>query len=136
MATCRCDAWQCTIPGPCVAQARPRVARRGNHVHVHDTAPVRDYKAYAKAFVATQRPPKLFDGPLELIAYVYLVKPKSWPRKRKHADTKPDADNFGKTICDCLEGLVYVNDSRIVDLEIHKRLSPEPRVEITVTEVS
>ncbi len=66
---------------------------------------------------------------------IILQKPKSWSKKRVHADTKPDADNFAKLVCDCLEGLVYTNDSRIVSLSVHKRLGESPCVLVYVDEM-
>jgi Holliday junction resolvase RusA-like endonuclease len=103
---------------------------------MHDTAPVSNYKAYAKTIAAQNRPLKPFDCACSVTIDVYVQKPKSWPKKRVHAETKPDADNFAKMICDCLEGIAYTNDSRIVDLRVRKHLSDTPRVVVEVEELA
>ncbi len=45
----------------------------------------------------------------------------------------PVLDNFVKLIADCCEGLVYTNDSRVVDLHARKHLGDTPGVTVTLT---
>jgi Holliday junction resolvase RusA-like endonuclease len=130
------NVFNCTILGNPVAQARPRAVRTAMGVRMHDTEPVSNYKAYARLIIAQNKPVKPFDGALAMSIDVYVTKPKSWAKKRIHADTKPDADNFCKLICDVCEGIVYVNDSRVVDLSVRKHLSDTPRVEIQVEQLN
>lgn len=122
-----------TIPGISVAQARPRIIKKGNHLGMANTPEVTNYSAYAKFYLSQVRPMQLLDCPLVMDICVYVPRPKS-ARKRKYPATKPDADNFVKLICDCCEGLIYTNDSRIVDLCVKKRYSDEPRVELEIKE--
>lgn len=123
------------IPGPAVEQARPKAASRGKHITVYDPEKCRNYKAYAKGYIAKYRPKQLMEGALSMLVVVYVLRPKSWPKKRIHADTKPDWDNFGKMISDCCEGLVYRNDSQIADGRVVKLLTTDnPRVEVRVKE--
>ena len=75
---------------------------------------------------------KPLDEPLRVYLDVYVQKPKSWPKNRNYADRKPDLDNFCKGACDAMEGVVYSNDSRIVQLVLAKHLSDTPRCEVTV----
>lgn len=123
------------IPGPAVAQARPRIVKKGRITGLADTGEVANYKAYAKGEIARSAPDALLDGPLGMEIVIGILKPPSWPKKRIHADTKPDADNFAKLVCDCCEGLVYVNDSRIVDLRVRKQLASKPGVVVRVWEI-
>ena len=123
------------IPGPAVEQARPRAARTGMGVRIYDPVKVKNYKAFAKMHLSKYRLKRLLDGPLAMDIEVFIVKPKSWPKRRKHADTKPDLDNFAKCICDILEGLAYTNDSRVVDLHARKLLSDQPGVNVMVREL-
>jgi Holliday junction resolvase RusA-like endonuclease len=125
----------CTIPGDPVAQARPRATRFEKGIRLYDTTKVADYKSYAKLCIAQVKPAELFSDAVEMQIDVYVQKPKSWSKKRIYAETKPDADNFCKLICDTCEGLVYTNDSRIVDLHVRKHLSDNPRVEIEIKAV-
>jgi len=126
-----------SIPGPATAQARPRAYSTPNGARVYEPEKCRNYKAYAKACLAATRLDRLLNGPIRMAIDVYILKPKSWPKKRRFADTKPDADNFAKMICDCCEGLVYTNDSRVVDLHINKFLTATaPKVMVSIEELT
>ena len=72
------------------------------------------------------------DGALEMGVCFHLPKPKSV--KREHPEKKPDLDNLLKPLLDALEGVLFVNDSRIVDLYVTK-VYGDPRVEIWIKEV-
>lgn len=124
------------IPGPAVEQARPRAARTGMGVRVYDPAKVKNYKAFAKFELSKYRLKRLLDGPLSAEVVVKITKPKSWPKRRIHADTKPDLDNFLKCIFDVCEGLVYTNDSRIVKVTACKILAEVPGVDVTFSELA
>ncbi len=63
------------------------------------------------------------DCPLRLLITAWRTRPKT----KKHevwADTKPDYDNIEKLIGDALEGILWVNDSRIVDGQCIKKYAP------------
>jgi len=48
-----------------------------------------------------------------------------------------DVDNFNKLVLDSLSGLVYEDDSQLVELVITKHYDKEnPRVEVEITETS
>lgn len=51
-------------------------------------------------------------------------------------DTKPDFDNLQKLLLDAMQGIVYVNDSRIVKAEAVKIYGKVPRIEVEVYEVT
>ncbi len=75
------------------------------------------------------------DGPLRLEIVAFKKRPKSKPRA-VYADTKPDYDNIEKLIGDALEGILWVNDSRIVDGHCVKKFAPQGQpgwIEITVS---
>jgi len=63
------------------------------------------------------------DEPLLVEITAYRTRPKSKPRDI-YAATKPDADNIQKLIGDALEGILWVNDSRIVDGRCVKKYAP------------
>ena len=122
-----------TVLGTPVAQARPRATRFGKGIRLYDTDKVRDFKSYFKLAAAeAMAGAPLLDAPLNVTLEVFVQKPKSWSAKRVYADTKPDLDNFCKSACDAMEGVVYTNDSRIVMLTLAKMLSDQPRCEVTV----
>lgn len=128
--------FRCTIPGPPQEQTRGRIVRINGHGAIANTAKVANYRAFAKIYIAEAQgeiPP--IDGPLWMRVWIFVAKPKSWPRRRVHADTKPDVDNFCKLIMDCCEGIVYTNDSRVVEMDVRKYLGERPRVEIECGEI-
>lgn len=48
---------------------------------------------------------------------------------------KPDLDNVAKIIMDALNGLAYEDDKDIVELQITKEYSDEPRVVIEIQQL-
>lgn len=63
------------------------------------------------------------DGPLRVQITAWRTRPKS-KKRGEWADTKPDADNIHKLVGDALEGILWVNDSRIVDSRCIKKFAP------------
>ena len=49
---------------------------------------------------------------------------------------KPDWDNIGKIICDSLNQIAYRDDAQIVDSQVRKFYSENPRVEVIIKEVA
>ncbi len=127
--------WRLFIPGDPVEQARPRMTTAGGYPRLYDTKRVGDYKAYVKATIAANRPMELLMGPLGMNISVRVQRRKSWPKKKLYPDTKPDLDNYIKLICDCLEGIVYPNDSRIVSLHALKGIGDVPGVSVAVYQI-
>ncbi len=81
----------------------------------------RAYKRQVHAELLVQRAPSFPTGPVKLTATVYR------PRRQG------DLDNFAKALCDALAGLVYADDSQIVESHWYLLLDRQnPRVEVTV----
>ena len=67
--------------------------------------------------------------PLKVTLGFYFKPPKSYSRKRLNAIQsrrelfvkKPDADNLSKIVLDGLNGICYVDDSQVVELNIIKQ---------------
>ena len=129
------------IPGPAVAQGRPRLTTIGGHPRAYDPKKSRDYKAYIQLCVKEQgAPEEPLTGEISLLIVEYRAIPQSWS-KRKHEEallgditptTRPDWDNVGKAVCDALNGLVWKDDAQIVRAEVRKNYDDEPRVAIEV----
>lgn len=126
---------QFTIPGFAVPEGRPRSTVIDGHVHTYKPSASRSFAGVVRTYAGENRPPQLFDGPISVSLIFYLAKPKSAPKREKYPAKKPDIDNLVKAITDGCEGIIFTNDSRIVDLNAIKRYDPVPRVIVRIEEV-
>jgi Holliday junction resolvase RusA-like endonuclease len=132
-----------TVYGEPVAQGRPRFTTVGGFVRAYDPAKSRQYKDYIRLAAAEHKPDKPFEGPLELHVTVCRSIPKSFSRRKAEAAekgeirpiTKPDADNYLKSVKDALNGIIWRDDSQIVRVVVEKYYSINPRIEIDVREM-
>lgn len=94
------------------------------------------------AYSAIQQLPKdfkPFDCPVGAeIEYIFPI-PKSWSKKKKklletkriYKDTRPDLqDNLSKGLFDALEGIVFINDSRISLIRAVKYYGEIPKTKV------
>ena len=129
-----------TIPGNPVAQGRPRAARRGNRIMMYDPKPSKDYKEYVAEIAKEYAPEEPTEAALGVQMKIYREIPKSTTKKDrklineglKRPVVRPDTDNYTKAILDALNGIIYKDDSQIVDLKASKYYSDDPRVEIKI----
>ena len=129
-----------TVWGEPVAQARPKFARAGNHVIAYDPAKSRSYKQDVKMAALEVRPERPLECPLSLTVKVFRSIPKGFSKKKAaralagelRPATKPDLDNIVKGLKDALKGVVWCDDSQVVNLTAGKWYSDRPRVEITI----
>jgi len=83
------------------------------------------------------------DEMIDLRIRAYYQIPKSASKRRKDAmadgvirpTTTPDVDNILKAVSDSLQGIAYRDDKSIVDAQIRKYYSLEPRLVITIQSV-
>jgi len=122
-----------------VAQGRPRARafRVGafTRVSVYDPANSKDWKRTVQAQALERKPATPAEGPLSMSLAFLLPRPKSLPKRERHHIKKPDADNLAKAVKDALRGVVYRDDSQIVDLHVTKGYDPAPGVVIRVERV-
>lgn len=119
------------VPGTPVSKARPRVTKRGFSYTPKKTVMWENRVAF---YGNLRRPKELIDGPIAMKLTFYFAKPKS-RKKYNHPSCGKDVDNLAKSIMDPLQGIIYTNDSRIVDIIIRKRYAPEPSVDIEIHEM-
>src|SRR5690625_3135861 len=130
-----------TIPGQAVPQGRPRarIIGRGQNrkVMMYDPKESKEYKDYV-ALIAKQYAPKIqYEGELSVNLDIYRQIPKSTSKRKRELynarlirpTVKPDVTNYAKAIEDALNGIIYKDDSQIVDLKISKYYSDNTRVE-------
>lgn len=131
-----------TIPGAPVSQGRPRARRAGNKIMMYDPKPSKDYKEFVANIALEYAPSKPIETPLFVNIAIYRKIPKSTSKKdrqlmldgMKRPITKPDTSNYVKGIEDALNGIIYKDDSQIVELRATKYYSDSPRAEIEIRE--
>ena len=80
--------------------------------------------------------PDIHEGPLRLTMSFYLPRPKSLPKKVTHHIKKPDVSNLLKSVEDAMKGILYRDDSQIVEVFVRKNYNSTPRVVIGLEEVT
>ena len=136
------------IPGPPVAQGRPRAGkinygRRKGQTVVYDPQESKDYKRFVALIARQHAPRKPIEGPVRAIIKIYRQIPKSTTKKDRQAilegikrpTVKSDIDNYTKSILDACNKIIYQDDSQVVDLIASKYYSDNPRVEVTIREL-
>ncbi len=117
-----------------VAKARPRITRAG-HAYT-PSATVQAEHRIQQQVSHEWRSPLLLGGPLAVHVVVHLLKPKSAPKKKTiWPVTRPDADNYGKLVLDALNGILWRDDSQVVDLHIKKVYSERMGFDLQVFQV-
>lgn len=75
------------------------------------------------------RPSTPFTGPVRLMLAFGVQKPKSYPKtKELPATKKPDLDKMIRSVKDALRGVLYRDDSQVVELRATKAYSDTPGV--------
>ncbi len=126
------------VEGPPVAKARARVTRRG----AYTPARTREYEgqvALAARLAMGGHAP--FNGPLFTMVEVHLPVPRSWSKKKQAAalagdlrpTSRPDLDNVVKAALDGCAGVVFFNDSQVIECAAVKSYRHTPKLVITVT---
>lgn len=132
---------QFSIPGPPVAKGRARFSRQGGFVRTFTPEKTLNFEGrvgYAGSDAMAGREP--VEGPLVLSLDVRLPIPASWSKKKQEEAAlgvlrptgKPDVDNFAKAVLDGLNGIVWRDDSQVVELRASKFYSITPRVDVLV----
>lgn len=130
-----------TIPGEATAQGRPRAGKtKTGKTRMYDPQKSKDYKSYVRLVASQYMPKNQLEGQISMHLKIYRQIPKSMTKKLRKASieeihrpiTKPDCSNIAKGIEDALNGLIYKDDSQIVDLHVSKFYSENPRVEVVI----
>jgi Holliday junction resolvase RusA-like endonuclease len=137
------DKIKFVVIGEPVAQGRPRFSSKSGFVRAYDPEKSRKYKDYVRRVAQEYAPREPLQGQLQVEIDVYKSCLKSFSKKKiEQAEnkelrptTKPDVDNYAKGIKDALNGLVWRDDSQVVDLRVQKFYSKSPRVEVRVKEM-
>lgn len=130
-----------TVPGDPVAKGRPRATTIGGKARMYTPAKTERYESrvavFAQQAMAGRTPA---DEALEVSIVATMAVPASWSRKKRERAlagelsplSRPDADNIAKAITDGSNGIVWVDDSRIVSLSVMKLYGETPGVSVRV----
>lgn len=130
-----------TIPGEPVAKGRPRATTVGGHARMYTPAKTAAYEQLVAVYAsAAMKKAPLLEHPVRLHLGIYCKVPGTWSKKRR-ADAlagierpakKPDIDNIIKAVADGMNGIVWIDDSQIVELTCSKWYALEPYVSVNV----
>lgn len=124
------------------AQARPRATRMGRGIRLYDPKKTADFKKELRALARGLDVEPLRDA-LSVEIWFYREVQKSISKKEHVRRTtghvrpikKPDIDNLCKATLDSFNGILWKDDSQIVDLNLHKYYSDNPRIEVELDEI-
>mgnify|MGYP003338581386 FL=1 len=130
------------VDGDPVPKGRPRFARRGHFVQTYTDSKTIEYETLvamkARQAIGASEPLK---GALSVFLYLRYSIPSSYTKKRKEAclnglefPKRIDIDNVYKSITDAMNGIVYLDDSQIVEAHIKKVYAEESGANIMVQE--
>jgi len=131
------------VDGTPVPKGRARYARRGNFISTYTPEKTRTYEALIKeAAIEAMGSSEPLETPVSLYLYIRVPIPKSCTKKRLEAISdgsekptkKPDASNILKSVEDGMNGVVYHDDSQIINIHVTKVYSSLPGVDICVKE--
>lgn len=132
------DLIKIVVPGECVPKARARMSRTG---HVKTPEQTRNYERLVGMHTKHKITRPISEGvALHVGIVITTVPPESWSAKKREAAikgeifyiTRPDLDNYVKSVLDGMNGIAYKDDNQIVRLFAEKRYGKESQVEIGI----
>lgn len=135
-----------TVLGEPAGKGRPRFRSVGSFVQTYTPEKTANYENLVKLEYRRQCGDYRFpdDTPLDMRIMAYYGIPKSASKKKRKEMLewrirplkKSDWDNIGKIIADSLNEIAYKDDVQIVDGQVRKFYSDQPRVVVTIQEAS
>jgi Holliday junction resolvase RusA-like endonuclease len=132
------------VEGDPKGKGRPRFTRAGKFTRVYTDKQTLDYEAVIKFFAAqAMGSTDLLETPVSVFLYIRHAVPQSYSKKRTEACLsgleqpckKPDIDNIAKTYLDAMNGVIFKDDTQVIDLHVKKVYSAVPGVDVMVMEV-
>lgn len=135
-----------SIPGQPMGKQRPRVVHNGLFSQAFTPKETVSYENLVRVMYREAAKGKRFadEDMLDVRVIAYYSIPKSTSKKKRkmmlehkiRPGKKPDWDNIGKIICDSLNTVAYRDDSSIVDAQVRKFYSENPRVDVTIRRIN
>jgi len=134
-----------TVYGQAVPKGRARVVRSGGFVRAFTPKKTVDWESSVAGQAIVHKPPQLLTGPIKLGVRFYRAPLKSFSKDKRELAmsgkfrpaTRPDLDNLIKGIKDALNGIMWQDDSQVIEYIVGtgKYFGDPPRVEIEVYEI-
>jgi Holliday junction resolvase RusA-like endonuclease len=133
------------VEGDPKGKGRPRFSRVGNFTKVYTDKQTLTYEAMIATFAKqAMGGTELLKTPVSVFLYVRLPVPQSYSKKRRDACLsglekpckKPDIDNIAKTYLDAMNGVIFVDDTQVIDLHVKKLYSVVAGVDVMVMEAA
>ena len=131
------------IPGDPQSDSRPRAAKLGNFIKIYDSKAAE--KKLTKTLIMCQTDQADSKEISEaksfgVYFYFYFEPPKSWSKKKQHAaihgdiphTCKPDIDNLVKFYLDCMNKIIFNDDSQVIHLSAQKFYADESKTVIKI----
>lgn len=135
------------IKGVPLEKQSARFAKQGKFMRSYQPKKITNWVAQARMQILEQLPDGWIPLDKEVIItrLVFVFPPlKSWSKKKLkslqegkqiYKSTKPDFDNLVKNILDCCNGVVWVDDSQIIEVNLIKKIYGEvPRIEMEIAD--
>ena len=132
-----------TVYGEPVAKGRPRFAKRGNYVQTYTPVKTKSYEDEVRLFATTAKGSgSTLEGSVSVFIYISFSVPQSYSKRKREAclsgetkhTKKPDLDNVAKAIIDGMNGIIFKDDSQIINLNVTKVYAEVGKVEVLVRE--
>jgi Holliday junction resolvase RusA-like endonuclease len=134
--------WTLQIPGEPIAKGRPKLGIVAGHAHAYTPKRTRSYEDIIRATAVREwNRPLIAERPIWLRATFVRGIPASWSIKKRNAAVagtlhpigRPDLDNFWKACVDAMNGVVFLDDSLIVETTARKVYGHIPHIVVTLT---
>ena len=131
------------VEGKVKAKQSTKFTKIGNFVRAYTPSDVKSYSNWVRlCFKGTYPDFKPLEDAVRLLIEVNFMIPKSYSKKKVQMieegctcpTVKPDCDNICKQIADSLNGLAWIDDKQIVNLEVRKRFAKRDYVTISFEE--
>lgn len=128
------------IPGKPQGKARPRFTRAGR---AYTPSSTREYenliRLQASRCMASSAP---IEGPVSVTIVAHFAPPSSYSKKRREAclsgcekpAKKPDLDNVVKAVLDGMNGIIFRDDSQVVQITASKTYGASEQVSVYIAE--
>lgn len=136
---------QFSIHGEPQGKGRPRFSTYKGHVTTRTPDETVVYENLIKMEYMRQVGRFKFpdESMVDVRIYAYFGIPKSVSKRRRQEmldgtirpTKKPDFDNIGKVVCDSLNGLAYHDDAQVVDAQVRKFYSEDPKVIVSISDI-